>query len=50
MEKDINYFDRKGKKAENILYHLAKKTLGVVKKYNKSLYFTSNNQVKNNSK
>lgn len=26
MEKDINYFDRKGKKAENILYHLAKKT------------------------
>lgn len=26
MEKDINYFDRKGKKAENILHHLAKKT------------------------
>lgn len=26
MEKDINYFDQKGKNAENILYHLAKKT------------------------
>lgn len=26
MEKDINYFDQKGKKAENILHYLAKKT------------------------